>query len=171
MENSYYQITQQISKDERSKHYNIFLHDAEEVQLIQNNEKFRQIESLLRTKYQVIFKLFGDKNFRFIAFEYFKYNPIQSSKLESYGKSFSDFIGSMDQLSDYRYLKWMAKLDWFWFDPSLEPGDSIQLPKGTLTSWASVYKNQNNIDIQIDESIIENLQIKKVGTEIQIVAI
>lgn len=170
MENSYYQITQQISKNERSKHYNIFLHDPEEEQQIQNNEKFRQIESLLRTKFQVIFKLFGEKNFRFVAYEYFKYNPVQSTKLEIYGKSFSDFLGSMDQLSDLRYLKWIAKLDWFWCSHT-NAGDSIQLPKGTLNSWANIYKNQNNIEVQIDESIIENLQIKKVGKEIQIVAI
>lgn len=170
MANSYYQIAGQINKDERSKHYNIFLNDADEAQEMLNNEQFRHIYSVLRNKYQVIYKLFGEENFKRLSFEYFKYNPVQSVKLENYGKSFGDFIGSLPQLSEYKYLKWIAKLDWFWFNP-VEEGSTIQLPKGTLNSWASIYKDQNSIEILIDEAIIENLQIQKIGKEIQIVAI
>ena len=146
------------------------LYDSEEEQEIYNNQKFLQIYSILRNKYQVIFRLVGDQNFKKISYEYFKYNPVQSAREEHYGNSFSDFLGTLNQLSEFRYIKWLAKLDWFWFNPVSE-GDTIQLPKGTLNSWASIYKNQESINIEINESVIENLQIQKIGKEIQIVAI
>lgn len=170
MGNSYYQIASQLNKDERSKHYNIFLSDPVDEQESSNNEKFRQVYTILRNKYQVIYKLFGEDNFKKLSYEYFKYNPVQSAKIDAYGKTFSDFIGNFPQLAEFKYLKWIAKLDWFWFSP-VDEGTTIQLPKGTLSSWASVYKDQALIDILIDESIIENLQIQKIGKEIKIVAI
>lgn len=170
MDNNYYQIAGQLNKDKRSKHYNIFLNEPDTEQEIYNNEKFNQIYSLLKDKFQVVYKLFGEKNFRLLTLEYFKYNPIQSAKMETYGRSFPDFLGNLPQLNQYRYMKWIAKLDWFWFNP-VNDGETIQLPKGTLISWASIYKEQDSIDIEIDESIIENLQIQKEGKEIKIVAI
>ena len=170
MENSYYQIADLFSKNSRSKHYDLFLNDPAEAQTLHNCEKFRKIESVLKEKFQVIHQLLGENNFRHISFEYFKYNPVQSAKFDSYGKSFSDFLGSYSLLVDYPYLKWLAKLDWFWFN-RVENGESIQLPKGTLSSWACIYKNQNDIEIEINESIIERLQIQKIGKEIQIVSI
>lgn len=169
MDNSYREIVNLLnSKNARSKHYNIFLHDPDSEQEMYNNKKFQQIYNILKNKYQVILRLFGERNFQKVAYEYFQYNPVQSSKLDHYGKSFSDFLGSVDQLREFRYLKWIAKLDWFWFGP-VEDGDSITLPKGTLKSWSILYKDQDLVDISIDESIIETLQIKKVGKEIQIV--
>jgi hypothetical protein len=170
MENSYHQIIEQITKNERSKHYNLFLHDAGEEQQIYNNQKFLQIYNLLKDKYQVVFRLFGEDNFKYLAYEYFKFNPVQSAKLQNYGQSFSELLGTLDQLSQYKYLQWIAKLDWFWFNPVHE-GDRIDLPVGTLQSWASIYKDQPEVDIQIDESITETLQIQKIGKETQIVAI
>jgi hypothetical protein len=170
MENSYYQFAQQILKNEKSKHYNMFLIDEEEEQEKFNNEKFQHVLNLLKEKYQVTYKLFGEKNFTIISFEYFKYNPIQSSSSVNYGKTFSDFLGSVEELNDIRYVRWIAKLDWFWFTQTDYSG-SVNLPKGTLHSWGNIYKDQNQIDINIDECIIEKLQIKKVGKEFTIVVV
>lgn len=167
MENSYSQIKDHLARNERSRHYNIFLHTPEQEQEILNNEGFLKVNNLLKNKFQVLFKLMGEANFKNLSYEYFKYNPIHSSKMDSYGKTFPDFIASLTQLSNFKYLKWLAKLDWFWFNP-IEEGQTIQLPKGTLSSWSSVLKAEDNIEIWIDESIIENLRVEKNGSQISL---
>lgn len=168
MENSYYQIAQQVLKDERSKHYDVFLQTSDEGQEKFNNEKFIDVFRILKNKHQIIYKLFGDLNFKILAYEYFLYNPVQSSTQDKYGKNFSEFLGSLEQLEELNYIKWLAKLDWFWFNER-NHNDSIALPKGTLSSWGNIHKDEHFISIAVDESIIENVVIKKAGKEIALV--
>jgi len=170
MENSYYQIAHQISKNERSKHYNIMLMDPDQAQEKFNTAKFLEVFNILKDKYQAAFKLFGENNFQSITYEYFLYNPIQSSSSETYGKSFPDFIASIGELSELKYVKWIAKLDWFWFT-QVDYTGRIQLPQGTLESWGNIYKGEAQINIQINESIIEQLEIRSRGKEYTIVAV
>lgn len=170
MDNSYYQIGQQLLKNSRHKHYDIFdFDDEDQRQEWQNCEGFIQAFHLLKKKYQVIFKLFGEKNFEAIGYQYFLINPIHSSSKENYGKSFAEFLGTIEQIEAMKYLKWVAKLDWYWFHREIYD-HPIQMPKGTLNSWANIFKGQDKIDIQIDESVIESVTIIREGNQFKIIA-
>ncbi|MBT4790739.1 MAG: hypothetical protein HON90_04145 [Halobacteriovoraceae bacterium] len=168
MEKNYYQIAQQFNRNDNSSYYRALFDDVEKQQDEFNSEKFVQVFYMLKERYAAIFELLGEENFKKVSNHYFRYNPIQSSKFESYGKSFCDFLEYFEPLSEFRYLKWLAKLDWFWFAEK----DSMQkmsFPKGTLVSWGNICKHSSKIDIQLDESIIEVLRIIKTNNEYKIV--
>ncbi|MFT6631858.1 MAG: hypothetical protein ACJAS4_001819 [Bacteriovoracaceae bacterium] len=170
MENSYHHIAHQLLKNEKSKNYGIYLSDEDQSQEKLNNEQFEQVYELLKDKYIVIHRLFGKANFVNICYEYFRYNPVQSSKKQNYGRTFPEFLDSMSEVEEHSFVPWLAKLDWFWTN-CRELNEEIKLPKGTLNSWASVYKDQDEIDIAIDSRISETLAIKKVGNEYSIVVL
>ena len=168
MNNSYNQIAHQLLKKDRNAHYNLFRAEVFEDQEKFNSDKFRMAYDILKHHYPVIFKLFGEKNFLAISYEYFKYNPLHSRK-NNYGKSFSDFINSLEQLQSYPFLRWLGKLDWFWMTQKEELG-SIALPKGTLASWGNCMKDMPMIDVLIDENILEKISLTQDGKEIKITA-
>lgn len=168
MNNSYHHIAHQILKNERAKNYDMELSSEEQAQKKLNNEQFEQVYLHLKSKYIALHRLFGQANFVNICYEYFKYNPVQSAKKESYGKSFPEFLDSLSEVEDFEFLPWIAKLDWFW-TTSRDEGIEIELPKGTLVSWASAYKGQEQLSISLDTRISETLGIKKVGNEYSIV--
>lgn len=169
MQNSYYQIAHQLLKKDKSQHYNLFRSEIFEDQEKLNNEKFREVFNILKTQYPVVYKLFGEKNFMAICFEYFKVNPMHSRK-SNYGESFSHFMGSLEELAAFPFVKWMAKLDWFWMNNKSDLGAEILLPKGTLASWVNCMKDGPMIDILMDESIMERVCITREGSEIKIIA-
>jgi len=169
VEDNYYQHTRNINRNNKSKHYDLFLYDTDEQQERLNNDKFLVVFNILKEKFQVIYKLFGEESFELISHEYFLINPAHLATKDNYGKSFPEFLDSIEQLQNYSYVKWLARLDWFWFsrENSLE---SFHLPKGTLNSWASIYKGLDSIDIFIDESVMEKLEIKLNGNQYSIVS-
>lgn len=165
MENSYYQIAQVLSKKMTSQHFNeIFKQPSEEDPRFED-ETFLQAFREMKDKYQVCYKLFGELNFKILVFEYMRNIPFER---DNYGHLFGEFLGQIPSLQQMRYIKWIAKLDWFWF---ADDKDSIKLPKGTLTSWGNLQKGEDHIEIEIDESIMEKLVVKKVGHEYRILAV
>jgi hypothetical protein len=168
MDNSYHHIAHQILKNEKSKNHETYLSDEDSAQEKLNNEQFGQVYEQMKDKFTVIHKLFGENNFVNICYEYFRYNPVQSSKKKNYGHSFPEFLDSMSEVEEHIFIPWLAKLDWYWTS-CRDSDDEIKLPKGTLNSWASVYKDQDSIDISIDTRLSETLSIKKVGNEYSIV--
>ncbi len=168
MDNSYHQIAHQILRNEKSKNYDLFLSTEDQSQEKLNNEQFQKVFLSLKDTYKVIYRLFGEENFLNICYEYFKYNPIQSASKSVYGKSFPDFLNSSSSLKAFPFLYWLASLDWFWTH-CRESAETLAFPVGTLNSWASIYKNQSQIDIELDTNHEEVLAIKKVGNEYSIV--
>lgn len=165
MENSYYQFTHQLSRTEKSKHFDaIFKNDIEDDPRF-HAEDFLNVYYEMRDKFQVSAKLFGEANFKILIFEYLRLNP-KHNRI-NYGEGFPDFIGNISALQQMRFIKWIAKLDWFWFADDKE---AIQLPKGTLRSWGNLQRDEDQIEIAIDESIMESLAVEKVGNEYKIVA-
>ena len=163
MESSYYQIAQQLTKAERARHLDaLFKKDVSDDPRFMD-DFFLKVFREMKDKYQVCFKLFGENNFKILVFEYLRniaYTDV------GYGHLFPEFLGNIKAMESLRFVKWIAKLDWFWF---ADDKRSIQLPKGTLHSWGNLQKDQEDIEIEIDESIMERLVVKKHGKEFHIV--
>ncbi len=168
MNQSYYQISQQLIRNAKSRNYDLFNFDPQASQEHLNDKKFQDAFNLLKEKYHVIYKLFGEENFNIICYEYFLYNPGHSASLDKYGHTFAEFLGNLGELEDFHFLKWLAKLDWFWYER--ERGkNQIQLPKGTLSSWVNIFSDTDALDILIDESIMECVRIEKSGNQYQMI--
>ena len=165
MENSYYQIAQVLSKKMTSQHFNEIFNQPSEADPRFEDDFFLQVYRELKDKFQVCFKLFGELNFKILVYEYMRNVPYQR---DDYGHLFPEFLGQLPSLESMRYLKWIAKLDWFWF---ADDKDSINLPKGTLNSWANLQKGEDRIEIEVDESVMERLVVKKIGHEYRIIAV
>lgn len=164
MDNSYYQIAHMFSRTEKSRHFDsLFKKDITHDPRFED-EFFLKVFREMKDKFQVSFGLFGESNFKILVYEYMRNIPYHE---EDYGHLFPEFLGNIKALNALRFVKWIAKLDWFWF---ADDAKSIQLPKGTLYSWSNLLKDQEDIDIQIDESIMEKLVVKKIGKEFQIVS-
>ncbi len=167
MQNSYQQIAYKALKDRRrNKYLDAVFHD-EQKQAQFNNESFLKIFTLMQKKYQVVARLVGEDNFQIICYQYFKFNPIQSASSSEYGATFPRFLASLEQLQDFKFLPWLAKVDWFWFCKK-DSHESLIAPKGTLSSWANVYKDLPQIDVLLLENEFEEIRISSDGNEYKI---
>lgn len=162
MVDSYNQIAHQIlskkNHDLFHKHFNEFEVD---------NQKYLEKDflialELLKKSYPATFKLFGETNFKKLTYMFCKYYPYNHSDLKKYGKKLPDFLAALPSLNEYVFLKWIAKVDWFWTQH-----DEVDMiaPLGTHISWKSVMRNDKDIEIDIDEHHLEKLTLQKNGNE------
>ncbi len=165
MQNSYYQIAQMFSRKATLKQFDEMFHQPEKEDPRFQDDFFIKVFIEMKEKFQVSFKFIGEENFKILVYEYLRNVPYQN---DDYGHLFPEFIGQIPVLEQMRYLKWIAKLDWFWFADNKE---SITLPKGTLNSWGNLQRDEEQIQIEIDESVMERLVVKKFGNEFKIVAV
>jgi hypothetical protein len=160
-------MTKILLRNEKSKNYDLFHDDAFPNQDAVNNEKFQEIFNLLKDKYKVVYKLFGEENFQAVSFEYYQYNPLHSAIIKDYGMSFPNFLENLEQLADYSFIKWLARVDWFWSSEK-HNNKELTVPKGTLHSWANLYKDLPLVDIMLSENEGETIYIEQVGNQFSI---
>lgn len=168
MTNPYHQIAHQILSKNKNKHYKHFLQDTEVEEKKYLSKEFINAFQILKDAFPATYKLFGSENFKKLAYFYSQYFQVDSNNTKKYGKKFPEFIQSIPSLVDLKYIKWIAKLDWFW---TRQEEQYILLPQGTLNSWGSVYKDSEQIEILIDEGHMEKLMIKKSGKEFSIIPV
>ncbi len=165
MENSYQQIIHQLPKKQKIQHFDSIFKELDvESGTKYLDKNFLKAYQKLQQSYPAIFKLIGQDNGKIIAYQYFRYFPI-SDKNNQYGKAFADFIHSHPAMIHLKYLKWIAKLDWFWTHKDQQ---YILLPKGTFHSWGNIFSDTNELDVNIDEHFMERLVIKKTAQDYKI---
>lgn len=164
MENPYYQIAGQKKRIEKAKFFKELLSSEDEIQDQLNDEVFRNIFLMLLKRFPVTSKLVGDKNFALLVYEYFKVNPVQSNSIECYGKSLPTFLLNLNQMDEFGFLPYLAMLDWFWIMEK-DTQKRILLPEGTLKSWSGLFKDQDNISIEINPYEEEVIAVEKRGKE------
>ena len=167
MQNTYNPIAAQVAKLENAKRSSLFMREIDIDHSRFEDDGFRRVFDFLKSKFEITYQLLGDNNFKTLVFDFIQTNPIQSAKSEKFGQNFPDFLGSIPQMKSFYFIKYIAMLDWFWFITD-SPRATIQLPKGTLKSWGSVARGEDAINIEIDESEVETLSIKKSGKEYSI---
>ncbi len=167
MDKVYSQLAQKFFKNKKSKNFDFYVTEEVNRQDEYNNEKFLEVYEILKSKFKVVYMLFGEKNFQAIAFEYFQYNPVQSAVSKEYGFSFPKFLSELEQLQDFTFIKWLARVDWFW-STEKNSGKELVIPKGTLNSWANVYKDLPQVDIMLSENEGETIYIEKDGNHYSI---
>jgi hypothetical protein len=170
MENNYNPIAAQILKLETGKRSKLFQNEIALERQIFEDEIFLKAINNLKNKFQVVAKLLGDENFNSVVLRFIATNPLQSSNPNKYGHNFAEFLISLDELSRFDFLYFLAQLDWYWFTEN-EAGPNIVFPKGTLKSWASLISEGAEINIDIDITKRETLKILKQNNEYQIVEV
>lgn len=168
MNNSYNQIAHQFLNKDKSSQFNVFMQEIDLEDSKYLTKEFISAFRSLAESHPAIFILFGDANFKKLVFFYVQYFLLSEENAAKYGKQFGGFIQALPSLANMNYLKWIAKLDWFW---THQDQQYILLPKGTLESWGSVYKDSEEINILIDENFMEKLTIQRSGNEVSIVKI
>lgn len=168
MQNTYHPLAAQLAKLENAKRSNLFYQEVNHEAAFES-EFFQNVYQDLKEKYEVTFSLLGEKNSKTLVLVYTQTNPIQSAPKGKYGKNFSDFLGGIEQIKSFYFIRYIAMLDWFWFITD-SPKSTIQLPKGTLKSWGSISKGLTDIEIEIDETEVETLSIQKNGKEYRIIS-
>lgn len=168
MQNTYHPIAAQLAKLENAKRSNLFYQELRNDDIFED-EFFKKLFIDLKEKFEITYSLLGDKNFKTLILLYSQTNPVQSAPKGKYGHNFADFLGTVEHIKSFYFIKYIAMLDWFWFITD-SPKARIQLPKGTLKSWGSIAKGLDQIEIEIDESEVETLSIQKTGKEYQIIS-
>jgi hypothetical protein len=170
MENNYNPIAAQILKLETGKRSKLFQNEIALERQIFEDEFFLKAANNLSKKYQVVQKLLGEDNFNSIVLRFIATNPLQSSSEKKYGHNFAEFLISLEELHRFDFLYFLAQLDWYWYSETKD-GPNIVFPKGTLKSWGSLIREEQDIKIDIDITKRETLKIIKTNNEFQIVEV
>ena len=163
MQSSFHPIMQNIFENQLNKRKKEF----NEIEKFFEQEDFRNVYNFLKTKFQVTFKLMGESNSEYLTYFYMKQNPALLMGKKSYGENFPEFLVSIPELENFQYLFFIARLDWYWFAfDGARP--NITLPLGTLKSWGSLARGEDQIEIEIDLALRETLEVVKINNSFEI---
>ena len=169
MFNTYNNLPHKIFTNE---HFSSF--ELDENQTAKNksydDESFIEICDILRSHYEVMFKLLGEENFKLLTLNFIRLDPTLSVNSKNYGITFSEFLGNTPELDEYLYIKFVAKLDWFW-SMRFSEKNLLVLPKGTLESWGHLNRDEDDIQIDINYQQDETLKIEKLGNQYSILSL
>jgi hypothetical protein len=127
--------------------------------------------SVLRNKYSVTLQVLGEDNFKFFARFYIYSNPSTSPNIDDYGIDFDIFLSKRNELDEIGYLKYIARLDLYWFNAYENLSSPIELPCGVLDLWGKLKNSQDVKSIEIDEDTVEKITVVSEGDEIHLLAI
>ena len=136
----------------------------------QNNYLYGHISALER-KFTSIVKALGHENFNYFARLFIIKNPSKSENIDNYGFRFESFLAEQNELLEMGYLKYLARLDLFWFESFKNLGKSIGLPKGIFSLWDSLINEKEIDEIEIVEQFNEKIIMMKEEEEILLVLI
>ncbi len=169
MFNTYNNLPHKVFKNDQFSSFQL-----DENQAIKNksfeDESFIEICDILRSHYEVTFKLLGEDNFKLLTLTYIRLNPSLSVNSKNYGETFSEFLGNTPELNGFPYMKFIAKLDWFW-SVRVTESNLLVLPKGTLNSWGHLNRDEDDIQIEINYEEDETLKIEKTGNQYTIISL
>ncbi len=154
-----YSVINEILMKEKHKYFHPFLSSDEETQSDINDHVFFNILAELKGKFKALFLLTGAENFEKLIYEYFKYNPAHSAKMDDYGASLPQFMEGMDEIDRFPYLVWIAQIDWFWSQRNGK-SSSLTLPKGSLSSWRNIYDNSSSLNLNFDTHNTEEIRVE-----------
>ena len=117
----------------------------------QDNYLHSLIDSL-KGKFEVTEKILGRKNFSFFCRSFVYESPSHSQNLDDYGEGLPNFLSQKKELEEIGYIKYLAKLDWFWFHSEQNLNKELLLPKGILGLWGKIKNSQDIGEIVLEES-------------------
>lgn len=106
--------------------------------------------------------ILGEDNFNFFANLYVRSLNSTEPNMDSYGRSFPEFLSKREELEQMPYLRGLASIDFFWYEM---PEKGIRVEKGMLHFWGLVANGEDLSSVEIDGENTELISIVQEGAE------